>query len=206
MLFVSHNMGSMQQLCTKGILLKNGFLEYSNDIQEVINFYQKDSLQTNHNQSISDRTDRKGNGSLRVVNCELKNQNSDVLDTIISGNKFILDVKIKKKDVNFNVGNVIVTVNITNSFGSRILHLSNYYLAKTIDISKEIINLRYVVNKFPLCSGQYFIGFYIADELNILDWIENVTEFYVESGDYFNTGRVTNTGVFLAEHSLEQLY
>lgn len=40
-LFVSHNMGSMQQLCRKGILLENGSVAMSDTIGEVINAYQK---------------------------------------------------------------------------------------------------------------------------------------------------------------------
>lgn len=39
-LFVSHNMGSMQQLCTKGILLDNGCISFSGNISETVNVYQ----------------------------------------------------------------------------------------------------------------------------------------------------------------------
>ena len=39
-LFVSHNMGSMQQLCTKGILLDNGCISFSGNICETVNVYQ----------------------------------------------------------------------------------------------------------------------------------------------------------------------
>ncbi|HRT81437.1 MAG TPA: ABC transporter ATP-binding protein [Bacteroidales bacterium] len=204
-LFVSHNMESMQQLCTKGILLKNGFIEYSDSIEDVVNYYQKDSVLMSQKNNLFERTDRKGNGDIKIVECQIVNRNYDNIDTIITGNKFILNVKLEKKNWNYNSKNVIVTVNISNSYGNRILHLSNYYLAKTIDLSNDIIQLQYCVDKFPLCSGQYFIGFYIADELNVLDWIENVKEFFVESGDYFKTGRVTNTGVFLIEHTIEQI-
>ncbi|KAA5548329.1 ABC transporter ATP-binding protein [Adhaeribacter rhizoryzae] len=38
-LFVSHNMGAVAQLCTKGLLMKNGGLHKIGDIQEVLNEY-----------------------------------------------------------------------------------------------------------------------------------------------------------------------
>lgn len=38
-LFVSHNMGAIQQLCTSAVLLKNGGLELSSDVPTVINRY-----------------------------------------------------------------------------------------------------------------------------------------------------------------------
>ena len=40
-LFVSHNMESVQRLCTKGVLLKNGMLEYQGNINDTIALYQK---------------------------------------------------------------------------------------------------------------------------------------------------------------------
>ena len=38
-LFVSHNMGAVTQLCDTGILLKNGLIDTKGDIKEVINSY-----------------------------------------------------------------------------------------------------------------------------------------------------------------------
>ena len=40
-LFVSHNMESVQRLCTKGVLLKDGMLEYRGTVGETIALYQK---------------------------------------------------------------------------------------------------------------------------------------------------------------------
>lgn len=38
-LFVSHNMASVRQLCTKGILLNNGTVQYSGDVKSTIDYY-----------------------------------------------------------------------------------------------------------------------------------------------------------------------
>jgi ABC-type polysaccharide/polyol phosphate transport system ATPase subunit len=38
-LFVSHNMSAVKELCSKGILLKNGLLDFSGDVNETINEY-----------------------------------------------------------------------------------------------------------------------------------------------------------------------
>jgi len=40
-LFVSHNMASVKSLCTKGILLKNGMVDYSGTVEDTINRYLK---------------------------------------------------------------------------------------------------------------------------------------------------------------------
>lgn len=43
-LFVSHNMGSMQRLCTRGVLLENGCIKYMGTISEAIRTYQSDEI------------------------------------------------------------------------------------------------------------------------------------------------------------------
>ena len=42
-LFVSHNMASIRQLCTRGVVLKNGMVDYLGDIETSINHYLADN-------------------------------------------------------------------------------------------------------------------------------------------------------------------
>jgi len=48
-LFVSHNMGAVKNLCTKGVLLKNGMVETSGKIHEVINYYLNNFIKAEYN-------------------------------------------------------------------------------------------------------------------------------------------------------------
>ena len=41
-LFVSHNMTAVKNLCKTGILLKNGSIDYTGDIEDVVNYYLAD--------------------------------------------------------------------------------------------------------------------------------------------------------------------
>ncbi|MGB5418031.1 ABC transporter ATP-binding protein, partial [Algibacter sp.] len=61
-LFVSHNMGSVQSLCTRGILLENGRVTFSGKIEDTISKYL-----IGDRKSISDLstvTDRQGKGNM----------------------------------------------------------------------------------------------------------------------------------------------
>ena len=42
-LFVSHNMASIKALCNKGVVMKNGLVEYSGNINNAVDFYLKDN-------------------------------------------------------------------------------------------------------------------------------------------------------------------
>ena len=43
-LFVSHNMASMQRLCTRGVLLENGMIKYMGNISDTIRTYQSNEI------------------------------------------------------------------------------------------------------------------------------------------------------------------
>ncbi len=43
-LFVSHNMSAVKSLCTKGVVLKNGFIIYSGEITDAVNNYLTESI------------------------------------------------------------------------------------------------------------------------------------------------------------------
>ncbi|OGN75966.1 MAG: hypothetical protein A2X25_02155 [Chloroflexi bacterium GWB2_49_20] len=47
-LFVSHNMGAVKKLCSRGILLENGFISSQGIIEDVINKYLESTYQSNN--------------------------------------------------------------------------------------------------------------------------------------------------------------
>ena len=69
-LFVSHNMESVQRLCTKGVLLKDGMLEYQGTVSDTIAIYQKMYVLQNRKQWLNP-TGRQVEG-LRINEFSLK--------------------------------------------------------------------------------------------------------------------------------------
>lgn len=45
-LFVSHNMGSVRRLCKHGIVLSNGMIDFTGDIDEAVNYYTQENIDT----------------------------------------------------------------------------------------------------------------------------------------------------------------
>lgn len=69
-LFVSHNMAAIEELCPKSILLKNGAIESSGPTHQVVSGY----LTSTAGQSgwqIDEQTDREGTGHARITGLEL---------------------------------------------------------------------------------------------------------------------------------------
>ncbi|MBD8017005.1 ABC transporter ATP-binding protein [Kaistella pullorum] len=69
-LFVSHNMASVKTLCDKGILLKNGRIDFSGDIHQCVNAYL-----TNGGHNIHFQSYERGTANVELKSIEIKNRN-----------------------------------------------------------------------------------------------------------------------------------
>ncbi|MFW0737270.1 ABC transporter ATP-binding protein [Flavobacterium sp. T12S277] len=73
-LFVSHNMAAVKQLCTRGIVLEQGMIKFQGNINEALDVYNSDSYEcvTNVGWKIEDAP---GNLNARITSVKLKSDN-----------------------------------------------------------------------------------------------------------------------------------
>lgn len=73
-LFVSHNMAAIKDLCNKSILLKNGQLERTGNTNEIVRHYLANPATiTSENDLLSDSKSRRGNGEIRFTEILINN-------------------------------------------------------------------------------------------------------------------------------------
>jgi lipopolysaccharide transport system ATP-binding protein len=73
-LFVSHNMAAVKELCNKGILLKNGQISYSGDIgNTLINYMTEPASIVSSMDFLKDSNSRRGNGEVRFTKVTVNN-------------------------------------------------------------------------------------------------------------------------------------
>ena len=204
-LFVSHNMASMQKLCKQGLLLENGRIKFNGPMNEVIHNYlsTRSSIQQ---MSVAERTDRKGNGKIRV--CDYKivdiSNNNFPVNTLSTGKSFALEIRFKvEKD--FRIDDFSIDIGITDEFDRRLIVMSNTILGKKIVPVADDFWVQFHIKKLPLNSGIYNMVFFVKANKEITDWIDNVGEIIVEGGDFYNTGRVNqpHQGKFLVEYDTQ---
>ena len=158
-LFVSHNMASMRQLCTKGILLENGSVCFEGDINETINNYL--FFQTNEEEksflgnitykanyiSINDfRINEQEKGSLF-----LSNNKSELLIKLIG------DLKVEQ--------NIAIEMRIFDKYHNPLAFYSPFhYEGDTPKFEQGNFNLdiRICLPK-EINKGTYYLGIYLTD-------------------------------------------
>jgi len=106
-LFVSHNMESVKRLCKTGILLKEGTVHYSGNINEVINSYIGDKQKANHKDY-----HKIINENIFLSEGFFVNENNVVTDSLLIGEKW--SVKIRFSILNA-VKNIIFSIGVKTS-------------------------------------------------------------------------------------------
>src|SRR5690554_1804729 len=96
-LFVSHNMASVKSLCTRGIVLENGTTVFEGTADESVEFYLSRGKDQNK-LALRQRTDRFGNGKLKLVQVSFFNQNNIEVDQVISGEFLKIRFTFEKYD------------------------------------------------------------------------------------------------------------
>ncbi|NLG71716.1 MAG: ABC transporter ATP-binding protein [Chloroflexi bacterium] len=83
-LFVSHNMGLLQSLCERGIMLDQGRVVADGPINQVAARYLQ-TLEENGKRSLAERRDRDGKGQIRLTAVDIVHAGSPQLPTLRSG-------------------------------------------------------------------------------------------------------------------------
>ena len=90
-LFVSHNMAAVRSLCTRGVMLKNGMIDFMGNIPDTLNHYLKFGDSTQKERIIDNLKDSKE--TLIINNIEING--TDLSESTIHPNQHELKVKIE---------------------------------------------------------------------------------------------------------------
>jgi lipopolysaccharide transport system ATP-binding protein len=184
-LFVSHNMASIKQLCITALLLQNGKSLMRGDPNIIIDEY----LKTGHqyqNSPIKYRTDRVGFGNALFQKIRLISGNQYVSNILIGKSAcFELEVYAKSTIINVNI-----VLSIYNSSGILITSTSSRVTTKEINkltIGKSIVKCYF--NDLPFQVGNYYLSLAINQGNEICDYIEQAFYFEIIEDDIYNTGK-----------------
>lgn len=114
-LFVSHNMAAVRNLCRTGIVLKNGQIQYRGGVNEAIEEY-VGLKPVELSRPLTERTDRIGNGKIRFKNITFLNKRGNIISDVFSGDylKIRFEVEINGE---VDLSTMIVGCKMTDMVG-----------------------------------------------------------------------------------------
>lgn len=170
-LFVSHNMASIRQLCNRGVLLENGMVKMNSSVDNVINGYLSNQLDIS-------TIDRQGNGDVIFTQYALGNESVELGQSI--------EVDMKLKVIRNFYSTLLVGMDIINEVGERVAHIisSDTQLQIPNDKGREF-SLRCQIRNVNLTPGKYFVSLWVGTMQDEFDYIQYCMSLNVEQGYHF---------------------
>lgn len=191
-LFVSHQAAAVENLCTRGVVLQNGQVQFDGTQTEAIGFYVNSFTQ--HTSCLRERTDRRGNGQIRVTSVELRDTSGRSVTTVHAGQDLDVYLHYENTATHIAFPNLYVRFVVKNDLDVPIFTQSNVITGESFgnDIPERgafVCRLR----KLPLPAAVFRLSFGVSSTPSggvVLDELENAVELHMEGGDFFGSGQL----------------
>ena len=180
-LFVSHNMASIGQLCRKGIYLSKGKIENAGDINLVLDDYI--NCENTNNSSYESKINKQDGNFLKIDLFEESGK---------EGNIFFNETKpylLIKYQLGENVNNFNVGIIVSNSLNANIYSSADTDLNPSLTSFKKkgIYQVRVPLSILNLNNGSYKITL-LMGIINTTVFDEVTLNFTIQNNNYLNTG------------------
>ncbi|MFZ5940802.1 MAG: ABC transporter ATP-binding protein [Bacteroidota bacterium] len=198
-LFVSHNMTAVRNLCNESILLKNGSIEAYGSTEEIVEDYLRNEIILRNNAPITERTDRRGDGKLRFTDVEVLPGKG----TIITGKSATIRVHFKTDPQYGVLRNVAFSISVNTLDGNHALVFFTDELGRNFDQISGDGFVDCLIEDFPLRGGNYLLNLYSTVNNIIADYIISAATVVVDDSGYYQEGRSRhpNHPVYLVRHN-----
>jgi len=183
-LFVSHDMAAIQNLCSKVIILNDGRLTFNGATDDGILEYGQ-SKEKKYTFSRSEQNfDKLKN--IEIRNIFFSDTNGTPSQMICSGQDILLNIKILCKN---KINDAEIGVGFYSKEDNPMFHCSTKVLGKTITLEGDDL-IQLIIPKWPLPSMLLYVNLYVRSKENLLIHIKETIWLNSEQGDYYNTGKL----------------
>lgn len=150
-LFVSHNMGVVRQLCQKGILLQNGFLEQYGNVTNVINSYLHDNIHVSNSVTFKDDN---FSYPIFIKSATILNEKNEPSMFFQMGDEIKFRVTLERRD---KMVPEALAVNIKTSGGELITNIHSQDANFMFDSSMKEETINIAINKISYYPDKYYV-------------------------------------------------
>jgi lipopolysaccharide transport system ATP-binding protein len=185
--FISHNLASVRNLCDRGMLLSQGKVRAMGEISGVIDDYM-DEVETDVPRSLRERENRDGSGELRFVDARLE-RDGRVIDSPTTGEDCDIVLSYEEQtETSFRGVNFGITI-FTLEENAPLLNLSSKTTGAVFPDIPPRGEVRCRLHNCPLPAGQYFMSIWAEQAEVMLDGVHRAFEMTVADGDFYGSGR-----------------
>ncbi|WP_418791077.1 ABC transporter ATP-binding protein [Phosphitispora sp. TUW77] len=195
-LFVSHNMAAIKNLCTSSILLTQGQVEYVGKTQMVIDQYLK---RLKLKPLIDSNLMQNDNLGVTLSKVDLLNDSDEIISSTQSGASVSIRMSFRtKKDYD----NLLVSIGVNTQEDTRVCVFHTGLTESKLKLNSPYTDIICRIPKLPLIPGTYRLSIKVMSSEKLLFWLPLSFDIMVEEGDFYDTGRLPGNwgGICMIEH------
>ncbi|MBS1639272.1 MAG: ABC transporter ATP-binding protein [Bacteroidetes bacterium] len=189
-LFVSHDMAAIKNLCTRALLLQKGTIVKEGKPADVVDYYLTNANTLNASDNTINTSLRTGSGKFILQGIDFLNNKKEELTILESGMDLYIKIFYKcfEKPIN-PVINIIVRNSLQHEVMNLLTRIAYYGVMKLNSEGSVTCH----IPKLPLMPGRYSIDVLLKYDFEMTDKIEDAVSIDVEKGDFFGTGKIIDS-------------
>jgi lipopolysaccharide transport system ATP-binding protein len=199
-IFVSHNMSAVENLCTRGILIDSGYIKSIDNIHDTVNQYLNLEKVSNTTCDLHNLKERAGDGLAKFNSYKLFNSEGSELKSGTAGQFLKIRLNIL---INDSLVGCRISIAIISKGKPLFLLASENTLNENLNLNQNC-NIDFDIDRLPLDVGKYDCTLYFASSFGIHDSINEAFELEVSRGSFFKSGKNSPKGwegsVTLVDH------
>jgi lipopolysaccharide transport system ATP-binding protein len=185
-LFVSHNMGSVLNLCPRAILLRSGQLVYDGPAESTIKDYLT-YLSSKTAQAFDNNSERRGNGAVRIIGGRILNEVNHASSHLVAGRPASFEFRYKNITGERRGTNVMFA--IYNQLGVAVSWFDFSFSHGLVErLGSGGVFTCHVPN-LPLPIGHYSVNIKLEVNGEEADFVPDALVFDVDNSNFFKNGR-----------------
>lgn len=197
-LFVSHNMAAVRNICQRGVCLENGRVVDSGSIVDVVERYLDSGVPHGYTQNLADES-RVGGKAAKFTSLAIFNA-TNIEQRPRSGDDLRIETIIRCFE---SLNNVVVCIVIWDSSGGRIVDANTGMKHQFLNLGEGDEKIvRFVLHKLLLRPASYTLELYMGIENQArIDYLREATRFEILPDLSDPTGNVDYPGSYRCEFS-----
>jgi len=188
-LFVSHNMAAVENLCQRVIWIDDGKVKKDGDSKEVIRSYLETFSNGDYSNFDLDKIEnRSGNGAIRFSGMEFLDLKGNPKNIIQTGDSLIVRLHYYSEN---GVRNLHFALELYTVLGTKVTSLNTW--ASGFEIQKLPWGEGYIdveIDSLNIVANRYYVSLWAASAGNLwYDKLDYCAMLDVEQSDFYNSGR-----------------
>lgn len=186
-LFVSHNMAAVRHLCEKGIVLKNGMIDFVGTADESVDHYMGSNIESTNLTDLHDRhRSSMCSGRIKFTSLKYLNEADEEIQPRCGA---YLKIRFGVEVFDEKIDSCEFSLDITSMFGSLLMSVPSNMIIEPSTLKKGKHYVNCIFPKLPLSVGSYIISPWVSYGKTCGDFIEEQIRMDVAEDDFYQMGR-----------------